>query len=75
MEQEAAYLTALPTTDRYRIEGDRLSLETAAGSRVATYRARDEGAGPPGAGPGPGPGGLPRTGAGPDSGAEAAAGA
>jgi len=67
MEQEAAYLAALPTAVRYRIEGERLSLETADGARVATYVARGA--------PGPADGvpraappvvpGLPRTGAGP----------
>jgi heat shock protein HslJ len=59
MEQEAAYLAALPTASRYRIEGDRLALEQDDGARVATYAAR--------AAPGParGPAGFPRAGAGP----------
>jgi heat shock protein HslJ len=70
MEQEAAYLAALPTAARYRIEGDRLALETAAGARVATYRARAAGALPSAAGPAPG--GPPRSGAGPTAGAEEA---
>jgi heat shock protein HslJ len=52
MEQEAAYLAALPTTARYRIEGDRLTLERDDGARVASYRARAVGV----------PTGLPRTG-------------
>jgi heat shock protein HslJ len=63
MEQEAAYLAALPTTARYRIEGDRLTLEMDDGARVATYTAR--------ATRGPAaqtPAGLPRTGAGPRAG-------
>jgi heat shock protein HslJ len=55
MEQEAAYLAALPTTARYRIEGDGLTLEQADGARVATYTARAARS----------PAGLPRTGAGP----------
>ena len=66
MEQEAAYLAALPTAVRYRIEGERLSLETADGARVATYVARGAPgpvAGVPRVAP-PVPG-LPRTGAGP----------
>jgi heat shock protein HslJ len=63
MEQEAAYLAALPTTARYSIEGDRLTLEMDDGARVATYTAR--------ATRGPAaqtPAGLPRTGAGPRAG-------
>ena len=39
MDQEAAYLAALPTAGRYRIEGAQLRLEQADGSRVATYVA------------------------------------
>jgi heat shock protein HslJ len=60
MEQEAAYLAALPTTARYRIEGDRLTLERDDGARVASYRARAVGV----------PTGLPRTGTEPGSGTE-----
>jgi heat shock protein HslJ len=73
MEQEAAYLAALPTAVRYRIEGERLALETADGARVATYTARSA-PGPAGGAPGAGPPavGLPRTGAGPGD-SEAAA--
>jgi hypothetical protein len=52
MEQEAAYLAALPTTARYRIEGDRLTLERDDGARVAGYTARAA----------RGAAGLPRTG-------------
>jgi heat shock protein HslJ len=55
MDQEAAYLTALPTAARYRIDGDRLTLERDDGARVATYRARAVGV----------PAGLPRTGTAP----------
>jgi heat shock protein HslJ len=43
MEQEAAYLAALPTATRYLIEGDRLTLQRQDGTdttRVATYAAR-----------------------------------
>ena len=39
MEQEAAYLAALSAVTRYRIEGDRLTLEAADGARVATFTA------------------------------------
>jgi heat shock protein HslJ len=39
MEQEATYLAALTTTAAYRIEGDRLILETADGARVASFLA------------------------------------
>ena len=38
MDQETAYLAALSTANRYRIEGDRLTLETNSGARVASYR-------------------------------------
>ena len=41
MDQEAAYLAALPTAARYRIEGAQLRLERADGARVATYTAAD----------------------------------
>jgi heat shock protein HslJ len=58
MQQEAAYLAALPTAARYRIEGDRLTLERDDGARVATYTAR-------GAGGERLPTGLPRTGSAP----------
>ena len=34
---EAAYLAALPTARTYRIEGDRLLLESASGARVASF--------------------------------------
>jgi heat shock protein HslJ len=37
MEQEQAYLSALPLTASYRVEGNRLSLLTAEGTYVATY--------------------------------------
>jgi heat shock protein HslJ len=37
MEQEAAYLAALPMANVYRIEGDRLILETTDGARVASF--------------------------------------
>jgi heat shock protein HslJ len=37
MEQESAYLAALATAHRYRIDGNRLSLETADGARVASF--------------------------------------
>jgi heat shock protein HslJ len=37
MEQEAAYLAALQTARVYRIEGSRLTLETADGARVASF--------------------------------------
>jgi heat shock protein HslJ len=37
MEQEGAYLAALPTARIYRIEGRRLILETADGARVASF--------------------------------------
>jgi heat shock protein HslJ len=40
MEQEGAYLAALPTATRYQIEGDRLSLRRDDGALVATYEAR-----------------------------------
>jgi hypothetical protein len=71
MEQEAAYLAALPRTVRYRIEGDRLSLEAADGARLATYTASAAGGAAPPGGPGAGPAvGLPRTGTGPNEGDE-----
>ena len=38
MEQEQAYLSALPLTASYRVEGDRLSLLTAEGTYVAAYQ-------------------------------------
>jgi uncharacterized lipoprotein YbaY len=47
MEQEAAYLTALPTTARYRIEGDRLELVKADGALVASFRVAAAEASPP----------------------------
>ena len=37
MEQEAAYLGALPTAQSYRFEGPDLVLERAGGARVARY--------------------------------------
>jgi hypothetical protein len=37
MDQEAAYLAALQTARVYRIEGNRLILETADGARVASF--------------------------------------
>ena len=37
MEQEAAYLAALPTAQSYRFEGPDLVLERAGGARVARY--------------------------------------
>ena len=37
MEQEAAYLAALPTAQSYRFEGPDLVLEPADGARVARY--------------------------------------
>jgi heat shock protein HslJ len=41
MEQEQAYLSALPLAAEYRLEGEMLSLLTARGTIVATYvRAR-----------------------------------
>ncbi|HEX2514394.1 MAG TPA: META domain-containing protein [Chloroflexota bacterium] len=55
MEQEAAYLAALPTARTYRVEGDRLLLETASGARVASFvpaPAPGTGAPPPAPGPG-----------------------
>jgi hypothetical protein len=61
MEQEAEYLAALPTAQRYRIEGDRLTLQRDDGTMVAIYTA-------PAPGPAraiPGQLGLPRTGTGP----------
>jgi heat shock protein HslJ len=39
MEQEAAYLAALPTARTYRIEGNRLFLEAIDGARVASFAA------------------------------------
>jgi heat shock protein HslJ len=39
MEQEAAYLAALATARTYRTEGNRLTLETADGARVASFVA------------------------------------
>ena len=38
MEQEQAYLSALPLAAGYRVEGSKLSLLTAAGTYVATYQ-------------------------------------
>jgi hypothetical protein len=43
MEQEAAYLAALPTSEVYRVEGNRLTLERADGARVASFTATDSG--------------------------------
>jgi heat shock protein HslJ len=40
MEQETAYLTALPKAEAFRIESDRLILEQQDGTRVASFRAR-----------------------------------
>jgi heat shock protein HslJ len=40
MDQERAYLAALPLAASYRIEGGKLSLLTAAGTFVATYERR-----------------------------------
>lgn len=37
MDQEAAYLAALPTAATYRIDGNKLELRTADGALVATY--------------------------------------
>jgi len=42
MDQEAEYLAALERADSYRIEGDRLFLETAEGTRAASFTAADE---------------------------------
>jgi heat shock protein HslJ len=39
MDQETAYLAALPTAERYRIDGALLILERTDGARVATYTA------------------------------------
>jgi heat shock protein HslJ len=39
MEQETAYLAALPTARVYRIDGTRLFLETAEGARIASFMA------------------------------------
>ena len=39
MDQEGAYLAALERANMYRIEGDRLFLETAEGNRVASFIA------------------------------------
>jgi heat shock protein HslJ len=50
MEQEAAYLAALQTAREYRIEGNRLILETADGARVASFVPAN-GAGTPDASP------------------------
>jgi hypothetical protein len=55
MEQESAYLAALPTARTYRVEGDRLLLETAGGARVASFvpaPAPGTGAPPPASGQG-----------------------
>ncbi len=38
MEQEQAYLSALPLAVKYRVEGSKLSLLTAQGTYVATYQ-------------------------------------
>jgi heat shock protein HslJ len=38
MEQEQAYLAALPRAERYRVEGQQLTLLAADGTIVATYR-------------------------------------
>jgi heat shock protein HslJ len=61
MEQEAAYLAALPTATRYRVDGRRLTLARDDGARVADFVARSV----------PSPAALPRTGAGPAEGAGA----
>jgi META domain len=37
MEQEAAYLAALPAAVRYRVEGHSLELLTAEGTAVVSY--------------------------------------
>ena len=37
MEQEAAYLAALPAAVRYRVDGGSLSLLTADGTYVVSY--------------------------------------
>jgi heat shock protein HslJ len=42
MDQEAAYLAALPTAVSFRVEGGRLELLSAEGTAVVTY-ARAEG--------------------------------
>lgn len=41
MQQEAAYLAALPTAATYSIQGDRLELRTADGALVASYLASE----------------------------------
>lgn len=41
MEQEAAYLAALPTAATYSIQGDTLELRTADGALVASYKAAE----------------------------------
>jgi heat shock protein HslJ len=40
MEQEQAYLSALPTAANYTVEGSTLSLLTAQGTYVAVYQDR-----------------------------------
>jgi heat shock protein HslJ len=40
MEQEAAYLTALASARTYRIDGERLFLQTADGAQAASFVAR-----------------------------------
>ena len=42
MEQEAAYLAALPTAVRYQISGPSLELQTAEGTLVATFTRTSE---------------------------------
>ena len=42
MEQEAAYLAALPTAVRYQISGRSLELLTAEGTLVATFARTPE---------------------------------
>ncbi|HQY91879.1 META domain-containing protein [Caldilinea sp.] len=42
MEQEYAYLSALPTVATFAIQGDQLELRTADGALVAAYRASGE---------------------------------
>jgi heat shock protein HslJ len=46
MEQEAAYLAALPTAAAYRIDGNRMILERADGARVASFTPMDGGLAP-----------------------------
>jgi heat shock protein HslJ len=42
MEQEYAYLAALPTAATFAIQGDQLELRTADGALVAAYLAGGE---------------------------------